>query len=164
MDGADLGDRIGGQEAEELMLALDRARLGATRALPRRPDGRKGLVRTVGALPPPLPSASLATVRRGSAAKPLAELDFGMEADDADGEDGCAPAFSGAVAWSGTPPNRQPGGALRVRGGVLYRFAVNQRKGTQRRHESAVASGSPDFWCASENKNSGIGSGASSAA
>jgi hypothetical protein len=57
MDGADLGDRIGGQEAEELMLALDRARLGATRALPRRPDARKGVVRTAGALPPPLPSA-----------------------------------------------------------------------------------------------------------
>jgi hypothetical protein len=59
------------------MLALDRARLGAK----RRPDARKGLVRTVGALPPPLPSASLATVRRGAAAKPLAELDFGMAAD-----------------------------------------------------------------------------------
>jgi hypothetical protein len=38
-----LGVRIGGQEAEELVLALDRARLGATRALPRRPDARKGL-------------------------------------------------------------------------------------------------------------------------
>jgi hypothetical protein len=44
----DLGVRIGGQEAEELMLALDRARCGATHALPRRPDARKGLVRTVG--------------------------------------------------------------------------------------------------------------------
>jgi hypothetical protein len=76
------------------MLALDRARLGATRALPRRPDARKGLVRTVAALPPPLPSVSLATVRRGAAAKPLAELDFGMDADDADGADGLALAFS----------------------------------------------------------------------
>jgi hypothetical protein len=61
---------------------------------------RKGLVRSVGALPPRLPSASLASVRRGSAAKPLAELDFGMDADDAGGADGFAPAFSGAE-WLG---------------------------------------------------------------
>ena len=56
----------------------------------------KGLARTVGPLPSPLPSASSATVRRSGAAKPLAGLDFGMGADDADGADGCAPAFSGA--------------------------------------------------------------------
>jgi hypothetical protein len=58
-----------------------------------------GLAPTVGALslpPSALPSASLATVRRGAAAKPLAELDFGIDADDADGADGCTPAFSGA--------------------------------------------------------------------
>jgi hypothetical protein len=41
-------------------------------------------------------AAAAPSVRRGSAAKPLAELDFGMDADDADGADGCAPAFSGA--------------------------------------------------------------------
>jgi len=52
-------------------------------------------VRTVGALPLPLPSASWATVRTGRAAKPLAGLDFGMDADDADGADGSAPGSSG---------------------------------------------------------------------
>src|SRR5215207_8354205 len=55
----------------------------------------RGLVRTVGALPLPLPSASWATVRTGRAAKPLAGLDFGMDADDADGADGSAPGSSG---------------------------------------------------------------------
>jgi hypothetical protein len=42
----------------------------------------------------------LATVRRGAATKPLAELDSGIDADDADGADGCAPAFSG-LEWLG---------------------------------------------------------------
>jgi hypothetical protein len=60
-----------------------------------------GLAQTVGALPPPLlasalPSALLATVRRVAAAKPLTELGFGIDADDADAADGCAPAFLGA--------------------------------------------------------------------
>src|SRR5215216_804014 len=50
--------------------------------------------RTVETTARPLPSASLATVRRDASAKPLAGLDFGMGADDADGVDGSAPAFS----------------------------------------------------------------------
>jgi hypothetical protein len=74
---------------------------------PHRPHpvcDSNGLARTVGTKPPPppsaLPSALLATVRRDAAAKPLAELDFGFDTDDADGADGCAPAFSGAE-WLG---------------------------------------------------------------
>jgi hypothetical protein len=58
-----------------------------------------GLARTIETAARPLPSASLATVRRAASAKPLAELTFN---DDADGADGCAPAFSGVaemVMW-----------------------------------------------------------------
>jgi hypothetical protein len=59
-----------------------------------------GLARTISAPPWPLtsagPSASLATVRCGGAAKPLAGLAFGIEPDAADGADDCAPVFSGA--------------------------------------------------------------------
>src|SRR5208282_540265 len=58
------------------------------------------LARTVGTGPSPLPSASLATVRRDAAAKPLTGLNSGMGADDADGADGCVPAYSGS-AWFG---------------------------------------------------------------
>src|SRR5262249_29895029 len=54
-----------------------------------------GLVRTGGAMPLPLPSASRATVRIDRAANSLVRLDFGMGADDADGADGSAPGFSG---------------------------------------------------------------------
>jgi hypothetical protein len=61
---------------------------------PRRRRVRKGVDADGGSV------AAAATVRRGSAAKPLAELDFGIDADDADGADGCAPAFSG-VEWLG---------------------------------------------------------------
>jgi len=64
----------------------------------------KGLARSVAAPPRPLssvrPSASLATVRRGGeggVAKPLAGLDFGSNADGADGADGRTPVFSAAV-------------------------------------------------------------------
>src|SRR5262249_16047364 len=53
-----------------------------------------GLARTVEATARLLPSASLATVRRGASAKPLAELTFNGNADDADGSDGGAPACS----------------------------------------------------------------------
>lgn len=56
----------------------------------------KGLARTIGTLPLPLPFASWVTVRRDSPEKPLAELNFGVGADGADGADGCGPVFSGA--------------------------------------------------------------------
>jgi hypothetical protein len=56
----------------------------------------KGLARTVGTGPSPVPSVSLATVRKESATKPLTGLDSGMGADDEDGADGCTPDFSGA--------------------------------------------------------------------
>jgi len=43
MDGADFGVGVGGEESEELMLALDWIRLGATFAVPTGPDaGEKG--------------------------------------------------------------------------------------------------------------------------
>jgi hypothetical protein len=43
-----------------------------------------------------LPSASLATVREPGVAKSLAGMDFGRDADNADGADGCTPSRSGA--------------------------------------------------------------------
>jgi hypothetical protein len=68
--------------------------------------GFNGLGRTVSplslALPSARPSASLATVRRGGAAKTLAGPDFGLDADGADGADGRSLASSvigSLVVW-----------------------------------------------------------------
>ena len=78
------------------------AQIGAGDLRPHRPQRSRIVFQGVGADGwtrgrSPLPSASLATVRRGGAAKPLAGLDFGAGADGADDADGCAPAFSGVA-------------------------------------------------------------------
>ena len=78
-------------------------------------DGRSG----TGPLPCARPSASLTIVRSGGTAKPLARLDFGIGAGDADGVDGRTSAFSGAarlrqVVWIACKPEA----AVRPRAGA----------------------------------------------
>ena len=99
-----------------------------------------GLARTVGALPRPLPSASLATVRRSGAAKPLAGLDFGAGADDADGADGCAPAFSGAE-WLGVVVMRMIRVRARPSRSKPISMPILRRKVAARRSRPASARG-----------------------
>src|ERR1700680_2657028 len=99
-----------------------------------------GLTRTVVDPTAPLPSASLATVRRSGAAKLLAALDFGVAADDADGADGCPPPCSGA-AWLSVVVMRMIRFLFWPSRSQLISVPVLRRKVAARRHRPARALG-----------------------